>query len=119
MFHLPGQTDPRPCRHQSEQTSKQALERCLPYTFQGLALARPKAEPPGLGSRPSGNQAEQTSKQATPPIGLWFFVERSTLIVLEPKANRRGTTEEGEATTDQGQQVRALVQAHTDERRIF
>ena len=67
----------------------------------------------------AGGRAEQTSKQATPPIGLWFFVERSTLIVLEPKANRRGTTEEGEATTDQGLQVRALVRAHTDERRIF
>ena len=121
MFHLPGQTDPRPVAHQSEQTSKQASERCLPYTFQRLALARPKAEPPGsqLPGVWAGGWAEQTSKQATPPIGLWFFVERSTLIVLGPKANRRGTTEEGEATTDQGQPARALVRVHTDERHIF
>ena len=118
MFYLPGQRDPRPEAHQSEQTSKQALERCLPYTFQGLAWARPKAEllDPGVWA---GGWAEQTSKQATPPIGPWFFVERSTLIVLEPKANRRGTTEEGEATTDHGQPDRALVRVHTDERHIF
>ena len=121
MFHLPGQTDPRPVAHQSEQTSKQALERCLPYTFQGLAWARPKAEPPGsqLPGVWAGGWAEQTSKQATPPIGLWFFVERSTLIVLEPKANRRGTTDKGEATTDHGQPILVLVRARTDERHIF
>ena len=119
MFHLPGQTDPRPEAHQSEQTSKQALERCLPYTFQGLAWARPKAEPPGQrDSRPSG-QSVRTNKQATPPIGRWFFVERSTLIVFEPTANRRGTTEEGEATTDQGLPALVLVRVHTDERHIF
>ena len=121
MFMFPGQQDPRRDGVQSEQTSKQALERCLPYTFQGLAWARPKAELTAPGQqdpRPSG-QSVRTNKQATPPIGLWFFVERSTLIVLEPKANRRGTTEEGEATTDQGQPDRALVRAHTDERRIF
>ena len=65
------------------------------------------------------NQSEQTSKQATPPIGHWFFVERSTLIVLEPKANWRGTTEEGEATTDHGQPILVLVRVRTDERHIF
>ena len=121
MFYLPGQRDPRPSGNQSEQTSKQALERCLPYTFQGLAWARPKAEPPGsqLPGVWAGGWAEQTSKQATPPIGLWFFVERSTLIVLEPKANWRGTTEEGEATTDHGLQVLVLVRVRTDERHIF
>ena len=117
MFHLPGQTDPRPDGHQSEQTSKQALERCLPYTFQGLAWESRHGVPGSQGW--AGGRAEQTSKQATPPIGLWFFVERSTLIVLEPKANRRGTTDKGEATTDHGQPILVLVQAHTDERHIF
>jgi len=121
MFYLPGQRDPRPSGNQSEQTSKQALERYMVSTFQGLAWARPKAEPPGsqLPGVWAGGWAEQTSKQATPPIGLWFFVERSTLIVLEPKANRRGTTEEGEATTDHGQPILVLVRVRTDERHIF
>jgi len=63
MFHLPGQTDPRPVAHQSEQTSKQALERCLPYTFQGLAWARPKAELPAwIPGRPATSQNKQASK---------------------------------------------------------
>ena len=79
MFHFPGQTDPSP----------------------------------------DGHQSEQTSKQATPPIGRWFFVELSRLIVLEPTANRRRTTDKEEATTDQGLQVLALGQESTDKRHIF
>ena len=115
MFHFPGQTDPSPEARQSEQTSKQASERCLPHTFQRLALeSQPEAWIPGLGG-----WAEQTSKQATPPIGLWFFVERSRLIVLEPKANGRRTTDKGETTTDQGQPILVLVQAHTNKAHIF
>ena len=83
----------------------------------------------GRGRRPSlldpsfqgraGRWAEQTSKQATPPIGLWFFVERSRLIVLEPKANGRRTTDKGETTTDQGLPIPVLVRGHTDKAHIF
>lgn len=117
MFHLPGQTDPRPDGHQSEQTSKQALERCLPYTFQGLALESRHGVPGSQGW--AGGRAEQTSKQATPTIGLWFFFERLTLIVLEPKANGRRTTDKGEATTGQGLPILVLVRVRTDKRHIF
>ena len=117
MFHFPGQTDPRPSVNQSEQTSKQASERCLPYTFQRLALESHHGVPGSQGW--AGGWAEQTSKQATPPIGLWFFVERSRLIVLEPKANGRRTTDKGETTTDQGLPALALVRGHTNKAHIF
>ncbi len=117
MFHVPGQTDPRPDGHQSEQTSKQASERCLPHTFQRLALESQHGVPGSQGW--AGGWAEQTSKQATPPIGLWFFVERSKLIVLEPKANGRRTTDKEESTTDQGLQVDVLAQVRTDKCHIF
>lgn len=117
MFCFPGQQDPRPDGHQSEQTSKQALERCLPYTFQGLALESRHGVPGSQGW--AGGRAEQTSKQATPTIGLWFFFERLTLIVLEPKANGRRTTDKGEATTDQGLPILVLVRVRTDKRHIF
>ena len=60
MFHFPGQTDPRPVAHQSEQTSKQALERCLPHTFQGLALESRHGVPGSQGW--AGGQNKQASK---------------------------------------------------------
>ena len=81
-------------------------------------MARPKAELLDTRLR-SSSQAEQTSKQATPPIGRWFFVERSRLIVLEPTANGRRTTDKEEATTDQGLQVDVLAQVRTEKAHIF
>ena len=117
MFCFPAQADPRRDGVQSEQTSKQASERCLPHTFQRLALESRHGVPGSQGW--AGGRAEQTSKQATPPIGLWFFVERSRLIVLEPKANGRRTTDKEESTTDQGLPALVLVRVRTDERHIF
>ena len=60
MFHFPGQTDPRPSVNQSEQTSKQASERCLPYTFQRLALESRHGVPGSQGW--AGGQNKQASK---------------------------------------------------------
>tara|TARA_R100000482_G_scaffold83435_3_gene33114 strand:+ start:33 stop:383 length:351 start_codon:yes stop_codon:yes gene_type:complete len=108
---IPGQT----VISQNKQASK-PLKGAYHIPFKGL-LWNPSQMPGSQGW--AGGRAEQTSKQATPPIGLWFFVERSKLIVLEPKANGRRTTDKEESTTDQGLQVDVLVQVHTDKCHIF
>ena len=116
---FPGCLDLAAVGKQNKQASK-PLKGAYHIPFKGLLGRgrRPSLLDPSFQGR-AGGWAEQTSKQATPPIGLWFFVERLTLIVLEPKANERRTTDKGETTTDQGLPALALVQGHTNKAHIF
>jgi hypothetical protein len=62
--------DPRASVNQSELTSKQAYERCLPHTFHRLALeSQPDAWLPGLGGR-VGRTNKQASYSADWPLVL-------------------------------------------------
>ena len=61
MFYVPDPSAPRLDSYQSEQTSKQAFERCLLSTFQRLAWERPKAE----SLDPWAGRVGGTNKQAS------------------------------------------------------
>ena len=52
--------------NQSEQTSKQALERCLPHTFQGLALGSQQGGSQDPRAGRVGGQNKQASKLLRP-----------------------------------------------------
>ena len=113
LTFLPGSQLPGVPARTNKQASK-PMKGAYHIPFIGL-LWNPSQKPGFQG----GGWAEQASKQATSPIGLWFFVELSTLIVLEPKANGRRTTDKGEATTNQGLPALALVRGHTNKAHIF